>query len=352
MDMLASNPTVRPYLDTLRALPFVQELQFSEPHGQKEVGVDGILTLRTPQRIHAFFVQQKRSYLDRSLLNAVIAQAKEYYTQHRNPLFLFARYIPTPSAERLMESGINFIDQTGNIHLNLGKDYERTVIGKKEKTRSEQTHRLTPAIVQLLFTFASNNDATNWSVRQLGEVAGLSKSTVAQLRQQLIDRGTLRKTGKRTEIRNPRELEDMLLQGYDLALRPKLYLGRFRGPERDLDVTLKDARTAFAELSLRWSLTGGPAAYALQHFYRGQQLPLFLESFSDSLRRRLRLVPDKAGTQIFLRPFGTLPFWRELDGYSIAHPWLIYAELMSSADPRAHEAAREIKSQFLIPSHG
>jgi len=351
MDVQATDPTVRPYLDTLRALPFIQELQFSEPHGQKDAGVDGILTLRTAQGTHVFFVQQKRSYLDSSLLHAVIAQAKTYYAQHRNPLFLFARYLPTPSAERLMESGINFIDQTGNIHLNLGKDYERTVIGKKDKTRKEQIYRLTPAIVQLLFAFVSNDDAPNWSVRQLGEVAGLSKSNVAKLRQQLIDRGTLRQTEKRIEISNPRELEDTLLRGYDLVLRPKLYLGRFRGPESDLDSTLKNARAAFAELSVRWSLTGGPAAYALQHFYRGQQLPLFLESFSDSLRRRLRLIADKAGPAIFLRPFGILPFWRELQGYSIAHPWLIYAELMSSADSRAHEAAQEIKSQFLTPSH-
>jgi hypothetical protein len=94
-------------------------------------------------------------------LHAAIAQTNAYRDQHRNPLFLFARYVPTPSAERLMDAGVNFIDQTGNIHVNRGTDYERTVIGKKEKTRKQQTHRLTPATVQLLFTFVANTDAPN-----------------------------------------------------------------------------------------------------------------------------------------------------------------------------------------------
>jgi hypothetical protein len=30
---------------------------------------------------------------------------------------LLARYIPRPSAERLIESRINFVDQAGNMHL-------------------------------------------------------------------------------------------------------------------------------------------------------------------------------------------------------------------------------------------
>ena len=347
MDIMRANAPVQPYLAALRELPFVQEVRFSEEHGKPDVGIDGTLTLRTPQKTHIFFVHQKRSYLDRSLLNAAIAQAKAY----RNPIFLFARYVPTPSAERLMEAGINFIDQTGNIHLNLGKNYERTIIGKKEKRRSEQTHRLTPATVQLLFAFAAHKDAGKWSVRQLADVSGLSKSNAAKLRQQLIDQGTLRNTEKNIEITEPQKLEDELLQGYELALRPKLYLGRFRAPESKADKLLTKTREAFTEFGVRWSLTGGAGAYALQHFYRGLESALFAESFSDSLRRRMRLIPDKTGPLIFLRAFGALPFWRDLEGNNIAHPWLIYAELMNSDDARAHEAAQEIKRQYLAPTH-
>lgn len=106
-------------------------------------------------------------------------------------------------------------------------------------------------------------------------------------------------------------------------------------------------RKPFADLSIRWSVTGGPAAQALQKFYRGLELPIFVDSFPDQLRLRLRIIPDKTGPLIFLRSFGTIPFWRETKPFPLAHPWLIYAELMYSSDPRAHEAAEELKREFL-----
>ena len=89
------------------------------------------------------------------------------------------------------------------------------------------------------------------------------------------------------------------------------------------------------------------AAYALQKFYRGMELPVFIDAFSDQLRRRLRILPDKTGPIILLRSFGTIPFWREAEPFPLAHPWLIYSELMNSSDPRAHEAAEELKREYL-----
>jgi hypothetical protein len=69
--------------------------------------------------------------------------------------------------------------------------------------------------------------------------------------------------------------------------------------------------------------------------------------FHRPVRRKLRIIPDKSGPLIFLRSFGTVPFWRETGPLPLAHPWLIYSELMYSSDPRAHEAAEEIKREFL-----
>ena len=341
------EPPVPPFLEQLRTLHFVKDLDFS-PEGHRDgPGIDGILKVQTPKGIYTFLVEQRRSYLDRGILNALVAQAKLYAGAHRKPLLLLARYIPRPSAERLIESGINFLDQAGNIHLVLGRNYERTIIGNKENTAPKEGKRVSPAIAQLVFTFATKEQAGSWSVRQLAEASGLSKSNVAKVRQQLIDRGVLRKTGQGFEIRDKSRVREELLRGYELALRPKLLIGRFRSADSELDDILANIREVFAELSIRWSLTGGPAAHALQKFYRGLELPIFVNSFPDQLRRRLRIIPDKSGPLTFLRSFGTVPFWREAEPLPLAHPWLIYSELMYSSDPRAHEAAEEIKREFL-----
>lgn len=341
------EPPATPFLEQLRTLHFVSDLNFSAERRASDPGIDGILKVRTPKGVYTFIIEQKRSYLDRGALNALVAQAKLRTKAHRDPLLLLARYVPRPSAERLIESGVNFLDQAGNMHLVLGRNYERTIIGNKENAAPREGQRVSPGIAQLLFTFATKEQAGNWSVRQLAEASGLSKSNVAKVRQQLVDRGVLRESDHSFEIRDKSRLQEELLRGYELALRPKLLIGRFRSADGDLDDILTGVRAAFAELSIRWSVTGGPAAHTLQKFYRGLELPLFVDSFPDQLRRRLRIIPDKSGPLIFLRSFGTVSFWRETGPLPLAHPWLIYSELMYSSDPRAHEAAEEIKREFL-----
>jgi hypothetical protein len=336
-----------PFLEQLLTLHFVTDVNFSAKGRGSDPGIDGILKVRTSKGTHAFLVEQKRSYLDRGIVNALIAQAKLHAKVRGKPLLLLARYVPRPSAERLIESGVNFLDQAGNMHLVLGRNYERTIIGNKENTAPKEGQRVSAAIAQLMFTFATTELAGSWSVRQLAEASGLSKSNVAKVRQQLVDLGVLKESEHGFDTRDKSRLQEELLRGYERALRPKLLIGRFRSADSDLDGMLASVRKAFADVSIRWSVTGGPAAHALQKFYRGLELPIFVDSFPDQLRRRLRILPDKSGPLILLRSFGTVPFWRETEPFPIAHPWLIYSELMYCSDPRAHEAAEEIKREFL-----
>jgi hypothetical protein len=52
-----------------------------------------------------------------------------------------------------------------------------------------------------------------------------------------------------------------------------------------------------------------PRMKLLQKFYRGLELPTFIESLNDQLRRQLRIIPDKSGPLIFLRSFGSIPLF-------------------------------------------
>ena len=341
------SPSIDPFLEQIQSLPFVKRLDFSRENRAVDSGTDGILKVRTTDGIYVFQVEQKRSYLDRGILNALLAKAKRSDKNRHVPLLLLARFIPKPSAERLIDAGVNFLDQVGNMHLVLGRNYERTIIGNKENAASKEGPRVSPASTQLLFTFATTEEAGAWPVRHLAEASGLSKSNVANVRQQLVDREIFKKSGRGFEVRDKERLQEELLRGYEIALRPKLLIGRFHSPHKDLDGTIAEINNASRDLSIRWSVTGGPAAYALQKFYRGLELPIFIDSFSDQLRRQLRIIPDKAGPVILLRSFGSVTFWRNADPFPLAHPWLIYSELMNSPDPRAHEAAEELKREFL-----
>jgi IclR helix-turn-helix domain len=109
----------------------------------------------------------------------------------------------------------------------LGGNYERTIIGNKENVAPKEAPRVTTAGTQLLFTVAAMEEAGSWTVRQLAEASGLSKSNVANVRQRLVDRRILQKSGRGFEVRDKPRLQEELLRGYEVALRPKLLIGRF-----------------------------------------------------------------------------------------------------------------------------
>jgi hypothetical protein len=342
------DPHFNQYLDTIRELDFVRGLQFSaESKRLPDRGVDGQLRIQTPKGTFTFDIEEKNSYLDRSLLTAFIAQAKHHIDATRRPILLFARYVPTPSAELLSKAGINFLDRVGNMHLALGKNYTRTTIGNREPKVLRDTGTPGAARVQLLFVFAADEEAGTKTVRQLAEASGLSKSTVARLRDEFVQESFLKYVSGHYELRDRKEISQRLLSGYGQTLRPKLLINRFRAPEADPEVLLSRLRKTFSNLSLKWSVTGTQAAFQLERYYRAPEVALFIDNPSREELREFRFLPDRDGPITLLRPFGVLPFWKEISGITVAHPWLIYAELMHSPDSRAHEAAEQLRARFI-----
>jgi hypothetical protein len=324
------------FLETLRGLPFVRKASFA-PTTNHTSDVDGRLTIDARRGRYTLNVIQKRSFLDRASQHALSAASKA-------PLMVFARYIPRPAGEKLMAAGVNFVDQAGNMHVALGTQYAHTVLGHPQPRTAGGERRATAALVQMLFGYAADHGLLARPVREITRAVGVSKSNVARLRPQLLEEGP-RPAG--VSSASVRSLPGRLLHGYADVLRPKLILGRFRAPEALVDAFVDRLRQVAKPASLRFSLTGGPAAERLQHFYRGAEITVFVDPWTPEASRRLQLLPDRDGPVTLLRPFGELPFWQVVDGVSVAHPWLIYAELMYMDDPRAHEAAEELRREYL-----
>ena len=148
---------------------------------------------------------------------------------------------------------------------------------------------------------------------------------------------------------NRKALEEDFLGGYGRVLRPELLMGRFRPLERDPNTLLENFKQWAGQNEVPWAVTGAPAAFRLQRFYRGEEVPVFIGTAPDRLARDLKLLPDKTGTVTLLREFGTLFPWRVEGGVPMAHPWLNYAELLHEGGARAVEAATEVREKFLLP---
>jgi hypothetical protein len=340
MDMPGARVTLGPvaeFVNRLKAVSFIENVSLA-PHGKAEGRFDGVLTLRTNEGTFKFAVVLKRSYLDRASAHAITALGASSRRAGR-PLLLLARYIPRPMGEQLIAADVNFVDLAGNIHVALGNKYACTILGKAETQKHERKRAPTAAQVQVEFLLAAEPDAATWPVRQIAARAGISKSKAAQIRQQLKETKQIQGRAK--------DRERLLLSGYAEFLRPKLFLGRFRSRESPEDFVAHLA-DRLAPRGVRFSLTGGAAADLLQHFYRGPETALFLDQWIPEIQKRLQLLPDRQGPVIVMRAFGEPVFWKTQSGVTVAHPWLIYAELMHSEDPRAHEAAEELRRDFLV----
>jgi len=339
-------------LHRLRQLPFVRDAQLAAGAPQRHLhygDFDALVRLHTPAGDFEFVTEIKRSYLDLSITNALLAVAKRVKLEAHKPFLLFARYVPRPTGERLIDAEVNFVDLAGNIHLNLEPHYHWTVLGRLEPSRNRKTALPTPATLQVMFTLAARPEAAQWSVRQLAVVAGVSKSKAATARRQIVSEGVFRKHEYKYWPTNPGTLNERLLAGYRQVLRPHLLIGRFRSPDHTAKGFLKRLRSISKQARVRYSLTGGPAAFALQRFYTGPHTPIFIDTVEPDLLKKLRLLPDESGPVTLLGAFGDLVFWRREQDVPLADPWLIYAELMSDPLPRAHAAAEYLRKEFLQP---
>lgn len=348
MTPLTQERLVAPHLAHLRTLPFVRDVHLAWEPRPRPRGFDALLALRTPRRTYTLALEIKRTFLDRTLTNAIIAERITLDRRHRLAFILAARYVPRPTGERLADAGVNFVDRTGNIHLRLGDNYHVRVLGRREPPREPTARRPGFALIQLLFVLLADPAAAGWSIRRLAEAAGIGKTAAALGLQRLVRLGILRRTRDGAgRVADPTRLAEDFLTGYGQILRPHLLIGRFRAPERDPDRLLGQIATAAKRAGVPWAVTGGPAAFRLERFYRGDQVPVFLTHIGPELQRELRLVPDRDGPVVLLRAFGQLLGWRAVDDVMIAHPWLVYAELLQHREPRALEAAAEIREEYL-----
>lgn len=344
------DAAVAAYIEDLRRLPFIRSVEIiREPQLRAgEARPDAILKVKTARRTFRFGLEVKRTFLDQTLTNATIAQHAALQRTYQMPLLLAARYIPRPTGERLAAAGVNFIDRPGNVHLTLGDDHHVLVLGRREAATEPTARRIGPALIQLAFVLLVEPAAADWPLRKLAAAAGIGKTAAATGRERLTRLGLLAQTrdgGLR--VADAKHLADEFVIGYGRVLRPHIHVGRFRAQEPDEAAFLKKVVKAAKEQHTDWAVTGGAAAYAVDRFYRGAEIPILTRPFTPDLQRALRLVPDRQGAVVILATFGDRWRWQTVGDLHIAHPWLVYAELVNTGDARALEAAAQFRDAHL-----
>jgi hypothetical protein len=126
-------------------------------------------------------------------------------------------------------------------------------------------------------------------------------------------------------------------------------MGRFQPPERDLNQTVGKFESNAEAVGITWALTGGFAADVLTRYFRGDQLGVFVSEWPAELMRKLKWLPSVRGPVAIFRKFSPLVIFEGKQPFEtpVAHPLLVYAELVYQGRERELEAAKSIYDRHL-----
>ncbi|WP_198048190.1 type IV toxin-antitoxin system AbiEi family antitoxin [Cupriavidus taiwanensis] len=283
-----------------------------------------------------------RRAVDRfSAVSAIV----EMQRQLGQKVLLVTSYVSPDMAERLRSQDIAFIDTAGNVSLRLPQAL-LYVVGRRAPAGGVPARRArtaSPKQLEVLFALIANPGLLGAPYRSIAHAAGVALSTVNLALDDLLQRGLVGvgDDGKRCFSAWARVVDEWATL-YPLRLRPKLASKRFTATRPDwwqgIDLHRYDA-----------VLGGEAAAEKLAHNLRAERITLYAGS---SMPRELildaRLKADPAGeVEISQR------FWpaglkaATIVAPGVAHPVLVYADLLDTGESRNVEAARQIREQYL-----
>lgn len=326
-----------PYLAVLRQLPFVERAAVTAPERAGTERADACLRLRTPARMETIAVELKGT-LNRLAIERILAHAAP-----DKQLLVLAPYVPPALGQMLAGGGVGFADLAGNCHLVLGRNYVAHVEGRRPPKAERRGRGLGATGYRILFALLARDKLLDAPVRTFAEAAGVGKTAVADVLRRLEADGTLGRTRRRRVLMRREALLERWLAGYGDLLRPRLLLGRYRGPDDDplalesrVEETLKKERG--------WAFGGTAAAYRLIQHYRGATTVVHLDRPHPDLPRRLGVLPAEDGPLVLLG----VPGPAALAGPRprVAHPLLVYTELLVAGEQRARETAALLRERY------
>jgi hypothetical protein len=314
---------------------------------------DGRITLKTDTESFQYLLEIKAHPRPETIRHLLVL--KETYKEAENiPILMVADYLNPNLAAKLREEGINYLDTAGNLFLKRAPSLYMQIEGKKPTSplAGLKTRLFQPSGLALLFSLLTEPESINYPYRRLAEEAGVALGTVGWVMRDLKNNQFLEPAGKdRLQLVNTKDLTQQWVQGYAHTLRPRILVGEYGSLAPHLEDVVSSLTNYTAHKDESWALTGGFAADELLHHYRGQKLAFYVSDWwSTAVLKELPIVPVAGGDITVLRAFSprvVKALKVPPTEHPLAHPLLIYAELLYQGMDRDMETARMLYAEFL-----
>ena len=321
------------YLERINALPDVQRVVVRTTGGEQTVTV----AIGKPAHQHQLLVRLITSNLSSAVAAQILAEARK-----KRGLLLCAPLVSDELGRRLGAANVNYVDLRGNARLRLEPGYLTWIAGQ----RGEQLSRPTPTDIRypgyrVMFAYITKPDLITAPLRTVATASGTSVSAVSAMQQRMKLDGIARpaKKGRSWMPGQRRRLLEHWLAAYPTQIRPRLLVGTFQLKAATPEEMERHVHAAL-DGTYDWQLAGTSAAWKMTHHYRAGNVCIQTAGNEAEIRRQLRAIPDQNGPFSMLRSIGPLAV-NENDP-TLAHPLLVYSELMTSGDDRAIETAEMI----------
>ncbi len=195
--------------------------------------------------------------------------------------------------------------------------------------------------LRVIFALLCAPGAPGASYRDIAAMSEVSLGAVAQTFTDLARLGYVRKSRTGWKFEQRAKLIDAWVEAYPRELRPRLQPCRYQ-------VKAKPDWWKTEDLSVikMWLGGEGGAALLTRHL-RPQLITLYGKTQYAELAQKIRPVRDDGGNLDVLETFWGFEPSQPLQGYQIAPPLLVYADLVATADARNLETAEIVRERFL-----
>jgi len=312
-----------------------------------EVKPDVLLTVQT-EGGEIVYALELKTHLEHMNIHLVLDQMRKIEKETGLRCLVAAPYIRPQQGQELIQNGIDYVDLAGNVHLH-GRRFLVHVEGKRPKAKPERIkgRAFRPAGLKAVYALLTNRELIHQPYREIAKATGVAHGTIEVVLRDLTQQGYKVGKGINTRIINRKELTNIWVTEYGNVMRPRLLIKCLRPQVRDLDKLVNEIRLFFEQRHIEWALTGTEAAYRLTRYYRDGTLTFFTKWLPEEFEIMLRCLPDTHGPLTVLELFNDYVIRETKDGTPIAHPLLIYAELMAAGTERNIETARLVYERYL-----
>jgi hypothetical protein len=242
-----------------------------------------------------------------------------------------------------------YADAAGNAYLSEGDSFHIHIGGHRPPplpARGGQSY--SEAGARALYYLVRHGPKVSATYREIQAATAVSLDKISKVWSELEAERVLAVRGRgRYEVVAPDRLLELWSDAFADRLAPALEMARCRAAEGEdlVGLLLKKA-----PLLGRVTVAGEIAACLVTGHLRALGARLYLAREDESrIRRALRLAPAQDGPVVLCRTFATdLADEIEVDaGLRLAHPAVLYAELMAGDDPRLGEAALRLRKERL-----